>query len=45
MFNIIYLDIKHKELYYALDEYVINRVEEYKNDRGDIVSADKYNWI
>ncbi|EGR31008.1 ubiquitin carboxyl-terminal hydrolase family protein, putative [Ichthyophthirius multifiliis] len=45
IFNIIYLDIKQKELYYALDEYVINKIDEYKNDRGDIVQADKYNWI
>lgn len=45
LFNIIFLDIKHKELYYALDEYVVNHIDEFKNDRGDIVSAEKHNWI
>ncbi|KAL4443149.1 hypothetical protein ABPG74_002216 [Tetrahymena malaccensis] len=45
LFNIIFLDIKHKELYYALDEYVVNHIDEFKNDKGDIVSAQKYNWI
>ena len=39
LFNIIFLDIKHKELYQALDEYVVNHIDEYKNDRGDVVPA------
>ena len=39
LFNIIFLDIKYKELYYALDEYVVNHIDEFKNDRGDIVAA------
>lgn len=39
LFNIIFLNIKHKELYQALDEYVVNHIDEFKNDRGDIVSA------
>lgn len=45
LFNILFLDIRHKELYLALDEYVVNHIEDFKNDRGDLVPAQKHNWI
>lgn len=45
LFNIIFLDIKHKNIYQAWDESIINEIEGYKNDKGDYVTAQKENWI
>lgn len=33
LFNIIFLDIKFKNMYTAWDEFIINEIDEYKNDK------------
>ena len=32
-FNMIFLDVNYKDLYNAWDEYTINEINDYKNDR------------
>ncbi len=32
-FNLIYLDIRHHDIYQAWDEYMINIIDDYKNDQ------------
>jgi hypothetical protein len=33
LFNIIFLEIKNKDLYTATDEYIVNTIDEYTNDK------------
>jgi hypothetical protein len=36
-FNTIFLEVKHKDLYYAWDQFNYTSIDHFKNDRGDIV--------
>lgn len=45
LFNFIPLDLKDSNLYDSLDGFIINSVEDFKNDLSEIVHATNYNWI
>ncbi|CAD8113472.1 unnamed protein product [Paramecium sonneborni] len=45
LYNFIPIDLKDGNLYDAFDNFVINSIEDFKNDLSETVSATKYNWI
>ncbi|CAD8166466.1 unnamed protein product [Paramecium pentaurelia] len=45
LFNFIPLDLKDGNLYDSFDSFVVNNIDDFKNDFNEIVQAVKYNWI
>ncbi|CAD8097227.1 unnamed protein product [Paramecium primaurelia] len=45
LYNFIPIDLKDGNLYDAFDNFVVNSIEDFKNDLSETVCATKYNWI
>lgn len=45
LFNFIPLDVRLRNLYDSWDSFIINEIDDYKNDNEEPVKAIKYNWI
>ncbi|CAK58035.1 unnamed protein product (macronuclear) [Paramecium tetraurelia] len=45
LYNFIPINLKDANLYDGLENFVINSVEDFKNDLSEIVCATNYNWI
>ncbi|CAD8082901.1 unnamed protein product [Paramecium primaurelia] len=45
LYNFIPIDLKDGNLYDAFDNFIINSIEDFKNDLSETVCATKYNWI
>ncbi|CAD8115843.1 unnamed protein product [Paramecium sonneborni] len=45
LFNFIPLDLKDGNLYDSFDSFVVNYIDDYKNEFNQTVQAVKYNWI
>ncbi|CAD8082254.1 unnamed protein product [Paramecium primaurelia] len=45
LFNYIPLDLKDGNLYDSFDNFVVNNIDDFKNDLNETVQAVKYNWI
>lgn len=37
--------MKNKELYKAIEEITIQHIDDYRNDKGEIVGVEKQSWI
>ncbi|CAK60951.1 unnamed protein product (macronuclear) [Paramecium tetraurelia] len=45
LFNYIPLDLKDGNLYDSFDNFIVNNIDDFKNDFDETVQAVKYNWI
>ncbi|CAD8205429.1 unnamed protein product [Paramecium octaurelia] len=45
LFNYIPLDLKDGNLYDSFDNFIVNNIDDFKNDFNETVQAVKYNWI
>ncbi|CAD8199682.1 unnamed protein product [Paramecium octaurelia] len=45
LYNFIPIDLKDGNLYDGFDNFVVNSIEDFKNDLSEIVCATKYNWV
>lgn len=41
LFNFIYLNVKYYDIYSAFENYIFSTMEDFRNDKGDIVTAEK----
>lgn len=45
MFTLLFVNVHHKELYTAFEEAIFSVIEDYRNDKGEIVTVEKQTWI
>ena len=45
MFTLLFVNVRHKELYTAFEEAIFSVIEDYRNEKGEIVTVEKQTWI
>ena len=41
----LFVNVKNKELYQALEEVVISHIDDFRNEKGEVVGVEKRTWI
>lgn len=44
-FSLLFVNIKNQELYKALEAITIQHIDDYRNDKGEVVGVEKQSWI
>ena len=45
MFSLLFVNPKHRELYNACEEITISHIDDYRNEKGEIIGVEKHSWI
>jgi hypothetical protein len=45
MFTLLYVNVRNRELYSAFEEVIVSSIDDYRNEKGEIVSVEKQCWI
>lgn len=41
----LFVNVKHRDLYKALEEATVSQIEDYRNDKGEVIGVEKHSWI
>ena len=41
----LFVNVKHKDLYKACEEVTVSRIDDYRNEKGEVIGVDKHTWI
>lgn len=44
-FSLLFVNVKNKQLYKAIQEITIQHIDDYRNDKGEVVGVEKQSWI
>ena len=39
------VNVKNRELYKACEEITISHIDDYRNDKGEVIGVEKHSWI
>ena len=45
LFSLLFVNIKNKQLYKACEEITISNIDDYRNDKGEVIGVEKQSWI
>lgn len=45
MFSLLFVNVKHRELYKACEEITISHIDDYRNEKGEVIGVEKHSWI
>ncbi len=41
----LFVNVKNKDLYKACEEITVSHIDDYRNEKGEVIGVDKHTWI